>query len=488
MSLSNLIFNSKSLLIFLMMLGLCNFASAEQEGFELLSRNPDDGSLLYSSRFPVVTPDGRYVTFTASETKFGATGKTWLFDRVLNQLELISDLSPNLNQAALISADGCKVVFTTYEFSSSKGGLYLRDRCLSTPRTILIGDTDGTSAYIDISADGKRIVYSPSSSNDYPNNDREYGVHVLDLESNTSQCISVQQVGGAFPVGACRRATAPSISADGSRVVFFSADNLFGTNISNYGGIYLYDKNNAPHLSLIQSYSDGATMPSISPDGRYVAFQSYKSLAGEGNEPRHDVFIKDTVTGDLVIASVSSSGEVGNGESPRSQIERPSFSADGTWVLFSTGARNLTPRGGSVVARNIYTGETIDFSSSSFSPYPAISGDPLGRFVVFSNAAALDNRFNSANSTSGNIYLHDRATHCILNWAELNYPDYFAPGGQSTQFVDFFTYRYYPMTNTYLGTFSQDDHLYYLGPGTGGEAADVGSVADLIEETGCLKN
>lgn len=141
------------------------------------------------------------------------------------------------------------------------------------------------------------------------------------------------------------------------------------------------------------------------------------------------------------------------------------------------------------MAHNIYTGETVDFSSSpSFNPYPAISSDPLGRFVVSSNPAALDNRFSSANSTSGNIYLHDRATHCILNWAELNYPDLFAPGGQSTQFVDFFTYRYYPMTNSYLAAFSQDDHLYYLGPASGDEIVDVGSVADFIEESGCLKN
>ena len=300
MSLSNLISNSKSLLIFLMMLGLCNFASAEQEGFELLSRNPENGSLLYASRYPFVTPDGRYVTFTASET-WGGSGKIWLFDRVTNQLELISDLSPKFNQAAPISADGCTAVFTTFE-TPLKGGLYLRDRCLSTPRTILISDTDNTNAYIDISADGKRLAYSPSSSaSDYPMNDREYGVHVLDVESNTSQCISTQQVGNSiFPAGVCRRATTPSISADGSRVVFFSVANLFGSGFD--GGIYLYDKNNAPHLSLIQPYSDGATMPSISPDGRYVAFQSYKSLAGEGNEPRSDVFIK----GELCTARVIS--------------------------------------------------------------------------------------------------------------------------------------------------------------------------------------
>jgi hypothetical protein len=79
--------------------------------------------------------------------------------------------------------------------------------------------------------------------------------------------------------------------------------------------------------------------PSISTDGRYVAFYSYASnlVPGDTNG-RSDVFVHDRVTGQTTRVSVASDGSQGNGDSFVGSI-----SADGRYVAFVSGASNLVP-------------------------------------------------------------------------------------------------------------------------------------------------
>ena len=77
--------------------------------------------------------------------------------------------------------------------------------------------------------------------------------------------------------------------------------------------------------------------PSISADGRFVAFHSDASnlVAGDGNGTS-DVFVRDRATGKTRRVSVSSAGAEGNGAS-----YNPSISADGRFVAFESSASNL---------------------------------------------------------------------------------------------------------------------------------------------------
>ena len=77
--------------------------------------------------------------------------------------------------------------------------------------------------------------------------------------------------------------------------------------------------------------------PSISADGRYVAFESDASnlVSGDTNGAR-DVFVHDRQGGGTTRVSVASDGAQGNGGSAH-----PSISADGRYVAFQSDASNL---------------------------------------------------------------------------------------------------------------------------------------------------
>src|SRR6184192_2392776 len=78
-------------------------------------------------------------------------------------------------------------------------------------------------------------------------------------------------------------------------------------------------------------------VPALSADGRIAAFYSDASnlVTGDSNGLR-DVFVRDRGTGQTTRVSVSSSGAEANGDS-----FAPSLSADGRYVAFASAASNL---------------------------------------------------------------------------------------------------------------------------------------------------
>ena len=131
----------------------------------------------------------------------------------------------------------------------------------------------------------------------------------------------------------------------------------------------------------------GAGHPSVSGDGRFVAFSSAATnlVAGDTNG-LSDVFVRDRLTGTTEIASVSSGGQQGNGLS----LE-PCISADGRFVAFQSSASNLVAertQGMQIFVRDRLeiTTEVVSLSSQGQQvrldcSHPAISAD--GRFVAF---------------------------------------------------------------------------------------------------------
>lgn len=74
---------------------------------------------------------------------------------------------------------------------------------------------------------------------------------------------------------------------------------------------------------------------------------------------------------------------------------------------------------------------------------------------------------------------------CVFSWAELTYPNLFAPAGAVSQTVPAYYYRYYAGTNAYLGMSSADHQIYYLGPATGNTLLGVGPVSNWRTTAGC---
>src|SRR5258706_3361463 len=111
----------------------------------------------------------------------------------------------------------------------------------------------------------------------------------------------------------------PSVSADGRYVVFFSrATNLVAGDTNGCEDVFVRDRSNGT-IERVSVDSGGAqgndasVDPLISPDGRYVAFESSATnlVAGATNAAA-DVFLRDRLAGTTERESVAAAG--GQGE------------------------------------------------------------------------------------------------------------------------------------------------------------------------------
>ncbi len=115
------------------------------------------------------------------------------------------------------------------------------------------------------------------------------------------------------------RAPASGISQDGSRIVFAARENPLGTNTDGNSEIFLYDG-----IRLVQITNtspgepanrvvNGNFQPSISDDGRFIAFSSNRDLANKNADGNLEVFVYDSI--DLTFTQLTnSSGMVGCGD------------------------------------------------------------------------------------------------------------------------------------------------------------------------------
>ena len=193
-----------------------------------------------------------------------------------------------------------------------------------------------------ISADGTRVAFSSRASNlDPAATDGTENVYVKDLASGDLVLVSVTEGG----ISGDNNSTTPSLSADGAVVAFQSdAENLHPASSPEAGEIYLKDLTTG-QLSIVSAGDDGTTgnldswAPSISADGTMVAFYSFASnLDPADTDLFSDVYVKNVVTGELTLVSAGDDGTKGDLDS-----NSPSISADGTKVAFSSQASNLDP-------------------------------------------------------------------------------------------------------------------------------------------------
>lgn len=184
-------------------------------------------------------------------------------------------------------------------------------------------------------------------------------------------------------------------------------------------------------LAAANSYAEGETIrvsidsagvegnfasllnPSISADGRYVAFSSIAdNLVPLDTNSSSDIFVHDRLTGNTARASVNSSGVEGNGSS-----SNPSISDDGRYVAFGSSADNLVPEDTNgvfdIFVHDLTTGATsiVNISSAGvqakdYSDFPAISAD--GRYVAFHSIAS--NLVREDTNGFYDVFVHDRLT------------------------------------------------------------------------------
>src|SRR5919199_3822914 len=216
----------------------------------------------------------------------------------------------------------------------------------------------------------------------------------------------------------------PSISADGRFVAFTSlASNLVPGDTNNTGDIFVRDTltNTTTLVSVDSAGNQGDSQSfttSISADGRFVAFTSNSSnlVPGDTNSAS-DIFVRDTLTNTTTLVSVDSAGNQADDFS-----YNPSFSADGRFVAFNSLASNLVPGDNysfDIFVRDRITNTTTRVSVDSAGNHQrnSSSGSPSisadGRFVAFTTNAF--NLVPGDTNSSRDIFVRDTLTNTTTN-------------------------------------------------------------------------
>lgn len=112
----------------------------------------------------------------------------------------------------------------------------------------------------------------------------------------------------------------------------------------------------------------------------------------------------------------------------------------------------------------------------------AVRGNPFEKFklleypdLVISGGRTIINKFINQASQAD--------IDCLFSWAEGKYPDMFAPAGAATEISSIYSYRYYPVSKTYLGVSSTDNHVYYME--TDGLLQNKGPISNWLPVAGC---
>ena len=270
-----------------------------------------------------------------------------------------------------------------------------------------------------MSADGRYVALWSSATNLVPGDTNGLpDAFVHDRVRGTTVRVSVSSTG----VQGSSTGFGPSISPNGRFVAFQSADaTLVRDKILPTMTTYIHDL----HLgtterlqiqhTLEASLLTAAESPRFSEDGRYVAFTSFAPGIAAGvpalNWPH--VYVHDRWTSQTEVVSVNSRGELAN--SPFSH--NIGISADGRYVTFATNAFNLVP-GGSNGWTHVYVHDRHTLLTGRVNLGPGgqeANGESLSPTIspdgcIVAFASFASNLVSGDTNQQWDCFVHDRIT------------------------------------------------------------------------------
>jgi len=388
-----------------------------------------------NNAYSSMSADGRYTAFASVATNLipGVTGtQIYRKDLRTGEVRLVSaDVAGAQGNSASIytsiSSDGRYVAFQSQAPNlvspATTGQQAFRKDMVTGEVKLCSADAAGVQGNASsqipvISSDGRYVVFFSGATNLVTPPSGFVQVFRKDLMTGEVKLCSADAAG----TQGNNVSAVPSVSSDGRYVAFYStANNL----IPGFSGTQIYRKDLVTGEIKLCSASVGGTQgnggsvnPVLSSDGRYVAFNSSSTnLITPATSTSH-VFRKDMMTGEVLLASANAAGTQGNGGSGL-----PSISSDGRYVAFDSNATNLvTPAtsGGQVFRKDLATGEVLLASANAagvqgvgINLHAYISSD--GRYVAFTSTST--NLVTPAN-TGQQIFRKELAAPYYFYFAE----------------------------------------------------------------------
>ncbi len=483
------------------------------------SANGAEGNAM--SDHPAVSADGRYVAFNSDSSNLVSgdnNGVTDVFvrDTVTGAVVRVSvdsdgEESDGPSYTPAISADGRFVVFVSDatnlvdQLLNGRSAVYLHDR--DANNTGVFDEDGGVSTLLvsvnDFSVQANRGAFNPAISGDgrfvaFESRATNLAtvpsagfsqVFVHDTHTGKTVLASKDEDG----IAGNADSYSPSLSAYGRYVAFSSsAGNLTSGLDNGVSHIYVHDRDangngvwdEADGIATVRVSVDGSNLPadagsftpSISADGRFIAFASSATNLPIGGVPGidngvSDIYVHDRQSGETFGVSVPDANVVSGDTEPMYPEDKtgvdgrslgslqPSISGDGRLIAFRSTAHNLVDHdrndSSDVFVHDRTTGETllvsvnrfgeqtgqnfVNLDGSNSSRGASISGD--GRFIAFASEAnnlvhgATNLMFLSENNKR-DVFVHDRRSEGALADLEitaLTYPAGIHPGGTSVE-------------------------------------------------------
>ena len=395
------------------------------------------------SNRPVISADGRYVAFesTATNLILGDTNgfsDIFVVDVITGAIDMLS-----------LDASGTRANNSNFRPSISSTGRYVS---FESSATNLV--SSGTSV-------GVSHIYV---------RDRDVsGSGTFDTTGNISTVLVSQSSDGTAANGNSLQSV---LSADGRYIAFASdATNLVSSDTNAVRDIFLRDRTGGTTTCVsvatggTQATGGDSRTPSLSSDGRYIAFaSSATNLASGDTNGVSDIFVHDRTTTTTQRISVSTSGTEAVDPSAtgfKLGSINPSISSTGRYVAFASLANNLTAGDSAGQKQNLDANDALDVfvrdrdvsasgtydtsgnvattmvsvnkfglqtlsilntqSTASSDIFPSISAD--GRWVAFPSDAenvsglshTVTNLISIDNNNTRDVFLFDRVTNALPN-------------------------------------------------------------------------
>lgn len=308
-----------------------------------------------------ISRDGRFVVFSSAASNLvggdsNGVSDVFLLDRNLGMLRRISVSSTGVQANAgssspVVSGDGQVVAFQSTATNlvagdtNAVGDVFVHVVASGITTRASVGNggvqADERSLAADISADGRYVSFISLASNLVENDSNGvFDGFVHDRLASTTQRISISSAGTQANLST----SSVVLSANGRYAAFYSqASTLVPGDTNGADDVFVHDRvlGLTERASISSSGAPGGAesrRPSLSAEGRYVAFFSASNDLAPGAFPGFHVFVRDRLYGMTKRISVSMAGTNTDGFSVY-----PSISADGQQVMFESGASNLVP-------------------------------------------------------------------------------------------------------------------------------------------------
>ena len=311
---------------------------------ELISTDPGGAPANSISKALSISADGRWVVFSSFATNLVPGGWRGLYvrDRATG-LTTEETLAPggggvgNGFESGSISDDGRWLVFSSFSAALVPGDtngaydVFVRDRQSGVTTRVSVGpggvqgdENSYVTSPASISADGRFVVFASFATNlvQFVVLQATRNVYLLDRQTGVLSLLNVSFFNQPSNADADR----PTISADGHVAAFESA----ATNLVPSGpavDVFVRDLQSNT-LEAVSKTSLGAfgmlesEEPSLSGDGRWVAFQSSNGLVLQDTRSYRDVYLHDRLTGLTLPVSQDIAGGLANESSFVSQVSR----------------------------------------------------------------------------------------------------------------------------------------------------------------------